>query len=397
MNIERSAYSPNWPRLEIDVGRHNDAVLQVWDAYYSGNPSRVPMILGSTARVLLLDPTYNPERVTFRDYFENPQLMFAWQVRHADWVRSCLLQDAEMGTPADGWEIDVDFQNVPDAAWFGNQISYIENQVPDTISSLQDKNKLEILDRNPPEPFDGIMGRFLEYYEFFVDASLNFEYKGVGIKHIGIPHGDYTDGPFTTACKLRGSGEFCLDLALDPKFARDLLKYITDATIHRFRVWREHFPIDPYNFKLADDLILLLSEEHYREFVLPHHRRLFEALLPMDGKRFMHLCGDHGRFFQLIHENLGVTIFDTGFPMDFGRARAELGKEVTIRGGPSVQLLLEGTVADLRRETRRILESGIMEGGQFILREANDLPPGTPLENTHIMYETTRQFGRYAR
>ena len=397
MNVDLDAYSKNWPVLKIDVDRHNDDVRQVWEAFFAGNPTRVPMILGSTARILLLDPAYNLNGVTFQDYFESPQIMFTWQVRHADWVRSCLLQDAEIGPPADGWEIEVDFQNVPDAAWFGNKIIYDDDQVPDTEPSLLDENKRKILDREPPKPFEGIMGRFLEYYQFFEDAALDFEHKGVGIKHIRLPHGEYTDGPFTIACKLRGSSEFCLDMALDPDFAHDLLNYITEATIQRIKVWRRHFPIDPNIFKLADDLILLISEQHYREFVLPCHQRLFEALLPEDSERFMHLCGDHGRFFPLLHKELGIGIFDTGFPLDFGRMRVELGKDVTIRGGPSIRLLLEGTMEEVQKETRRILESGIMEGGRFILREANDLPPRIPLENTRIMYETTKQFGRYQR
>jgi hypothetical protein len=36
-----------------------------------------------------------------------------------------------------------------------------------------------------------------------------------------------------------------------------------------------------------------------------------------------------------------------------------------------------------------------MEGGRFILREANDLAPGTPLDNLAAMYHTARIHGRY--
>lgn len=35
-----------------------------------------------------------------------------------------------------------------------------------------------------------------------------------------------------------------------------------------------------------------------------------------------------------------------------------------------------------------------MEGGQFVLREGNNLAPGTPLENTEALYHAGRQFGR---
>src|SRR5581483_2935932 len=46
----------------------------------------------------------------------------------------------------------------------------------------------------------------------------------------------------------------------------------------------------------------------------------------------------------------------------------------------------EGLLHDL--ETRRILQSGVLEGGLFILREGNNLAPGTPLENIEAMYPT---------
>jgi hypothetical protein len=44
---------------------------------------------------------------------------------------------------------------------------------------------------------------------------------------------------------------------------------------------------------------------------------------------------------------------------------------------------------------RRILESGIMEGGRFILQEGNNLPPCVPLENLEAVYATCQEFGRY--
>jgi uroporphyrinogen-III decarboxylase len=42
---------------------------------------------------------------------------------------------------------------------------------------------------------------------------------------------------------------------------------------------------------------------------------------------------------------------------------------------------------------RRILQSGVLEGGRFLLREGNNLAPGTPLENTEAMYYAGREFG----
>jgi hypothetical protein len=47
----------------------------------------------------------------------------------------------------------------------------------------------------------------------------------------------------------------------------------------------------------------------------------------------------------------------------------------------------------VRQEVRRICGSGVLEGGRFLLREGNNLAPGTPLENTESMYHAGREFG----
>jgi hypothetical protein len=41
------------------------------------------------------------------------------------------------------------------------------------------------------------------------------------------------------------------------------------------------------------------------------------------------------------------------------------------------------------------LTSGVLEGRRFILREANNLPPGVPPENLAAMYEAALAYGRY--
>jgi len=138
----------------------------------------------------------------------------------------------------------------------------------------------------------------------------------------------------------------------------------------------------------------MLSTEMVREFVVPVHRKMKEALTTAD-RISIHLCGDATLHFKLLRDELGTYSFDTGFPVDFARLRRELGPEVEILGGVRAPLLHDGTPEQVAAEARRILESGIMEGGRFILREANDLAPGTPLENLAAMYETARTCGVY--
>jgi hypothetical protein len=56
----------------------------------------------------------------------------------------------------------------------------------------------------------------------------------------------------------------------------------------------------------------------------------------------IHACGDATRHFRTLRDKLGVYEFDTGFPIDWGELRRELGPEVTIWGGPSIMVLKDG-------------------------------------------------------
>lgn len=86
---------------------------------------------------------------------------------------------------------------------------------------------------------------------------------------------------------------------------------------------------------------------------------------------------------------------DVTSPIDFPRFRKELGPEVEIRGGPHTTGLRDGGPEWVREDTTRILRSGVLEGGRFILSDSASLSPGTPLENLEAMYETARAVGRY--
>jgi uroporphyrinogen-III decarboxylase len=205
-----------------------------------------------------------------------------------------------------------------------------------------------------------------------------------------------TDGPLTVACNVRGASQFLLDLVMQPELATELLHYITDATVMRIKTYRKRLgqPEKSPSFGFADDSIQLISTDLYEEMVLPHHKKLVSELSGGEPGG-IHLCGDSTRHFRLIRDELNVMSFDTGYPVDFGALRETLGPDVEIQGGPSVPFLQAATADETAQETKRILQSGIMRGGRFILREGNNLAPDIPDENLWAMYETVREYGRY--
>jgi len=377
----------------MDFAAHNAEVRAVWEAYQAGTPLRVPIMLGTNARYTMRIPDANPRRVGFREYSENPDVMLECQLGFARWIRTNLLQDAELGPP-ERWTVQVDFQNYYEAAWFGCPIQYHAGEVPDTVPAYADAPE-RLLDAGLPDPFSGIMARGLEYHERMEALASGRDYLGIPIAVAPPWFGMGSDGPMTVACNLFGAGVVCAMMASEPERLQRLLEFITEATIRRMRAFRERFgvPVPQDGFGIADDSIALISVRMYRDHVLPHHRRIYDTF-GTGAPRAIHLCGDATRHFVTIRDELNIKTFDTGFPVDFGRLRKELGSDVRILGGPHVGLLRSGTPEQVYAETRRILESGVLEGGLFVLREGNNLAPETPVANTDAMYRAGRDLGR---
>lgn len=382
----------------MDFTRHNEEQAAVWAAYYAGTPTRVPMTIACTPRMVLLDPALNPEGVTFRDCFDDPAVMFDIDLRFKHWYHTQVPADIPRGAEAQAqWTVWPNFQNVSDAAWFGAELHFLDGEVPDTRPFLTDDNKRLLFDRGLPDPFGGFMGKAKAFLEYFQERAEGLTFHDRPVVCANESPGLSFDGPLTVACNLRGATEFCLDLYEDPDYAQELLTYITDAVIARNRAWRDYLGqsqvLEARWF--ADDSIALLSVDAYREHILPHHRRFLTTDTVPGAPVHFHLCGDSTRHFVTIRNELNCRGFDTGYPIDHGRMRTELGPEIELQGGPTADLLRFGTPADVAADTRRILRSGVMTGGKFVLKEANNLAPRTPIVNLQAMYDMCREEGQY--
>lgn len=384
----------------VDCEAHNDEVRRVWSAYAAGTPIRAPMVLGINVRYTMWRPEANRTGIGFDEYFTDPEAMLRRQLEHKAWVRRHVPQDAEMGLPADGWDVQVDFLNSYEAGWFGCPLRFCAGECPDTEPILADDDrKRELFEAGLPDPFaGGLMRRNWEFYDWFRRRQQEgFEYEGRPIARV-LPTGLGTDGPLTVACNLRGASPLYADLALDPDYARELLDFVTDATIARIRAYRRRLgePVRTPGLGFADDAIQSISTPMYRDLVLPCHERLLAALSTGAAPNGIHLCGDATHHFAFLRDALNIQSFDTGFPVDFGRLRERLGPGVEIKGGPSVMFLQRATPAQVRQEVRRILDTGVADGGRLVLREGNNLPPDVDLPTLWAFYDSVRELAVYA-
>jgi hypothetical protein len=81
----------------FDFPAHNAEVKATWKAFHAGHPTRTPIIFGLATRFYMLNPRANPKRVTFRQYMENPDVMFDAALGFQRWRKFNILQDEELG------------------------------------------------------------------------------------------------------------------------------------------------------------------------------------------------------------------------------------------------------------------------------------------------------------
>ena len=371
----------------------------VWDAYRARRPVRVPLTWGVNRRITLLDPALNPEGYSYEGVFNDPHVACIVQSRFEEYVATTLSQvsDGKAALP-EVWSFSAENQNVYDAAYFGAEVVFEPGQVPISRApyTLADVDRFLAMDFSRPLENPYVKSR-LDMHRRLVKEAASFTY--LGRPGQVLPFGFGFDGPLTAVAGLFGEDGFYL-IKADPEKARRLLMKITQDAAARNRALAElngGFKL-PERGGLADDSIQLISTKMYREVVLPSHAWWYDhmsATKAADRRRSIHLCGDATRHFKTIRDELGVDSFDTGFPVDHGALRKELGPDVEILGGPRVDVLLQDTPEECAAVTRGILRSGVTEGGRFILREGNNLPPGCPMENLRAVYETCLEEGRY--
>jgi hypothetical protein len=392
-------------KQNIDFKKHNEEVCRVMEAYNSGKPYRVPVMVSGSITNYFLNPELNTKRLMFKDFFENPDVQINTQLEYQKWKLFNVCCDLPMGLPDDSWQLSIDFQNSWEATWFGCPLIYWDWRVPDSIEILKENGELLY---DMPETLDyknGIISRIIEFYDYMCDKCKNMEYHGRLVKPPVEILGERTDGIFTLATKVRGTENLLVDMLTNEKYYHDLMDYLTSNIINRIKKIKEYRwsknPDAPdkgvyryQNMLFADDSIMLLSSEQYKEYVYPYHKRFFDEL-GSGSPALFHLCGDATRHFKFIKENLNVDKFDTGFPVDHGWLRKELGHNVTIYGGPTIMTLKDGSFKEIEREVERVCKSGVMEGGKFILIAANNMAPSTSVENVVCMYEAGKKYGVY--
>ncbi|GAB4364792.1 MAG: uroporphyrinogen decarboxylase family protein [Spirochaetales bacterium] len=215
----------------------------------------------------------------------------------------------------------------------------------------------------------------------------------------------FGNGIFQTCNHLMGYDEFMVSLALGEKKAEILLDKIVELKMEFWDEVLTRFGSSLDVVKELDDLgtqtSLLISPDMYDTYIKPRLSRLLAFIKKKAPhvKIMMHSCGSiRGVIGSLI--DAGVEILNpvqySAENMDPVELKKEFGKDLVFWGGgvDTQNILNRGTVEDVRKEVRRMLDI-LMPGGGFVFAQVHNIQYGVPPENMVAMWETVREYGVY--
>jgi uroporphyrinogen decarboxylase len=210
-------------------------------------------------------------------------------------------------------------------------------------------------------------------------------------------------GPFQTACDLRGTEPFLMDMAGNPDFAQALLDKVTTAIEGLLRLAMQaggkHFemvelPGDDY----AGNTNLLISPNMFRKFIKPCLERLVRVVKEHNPNTNVMLHSD-GAITKLLPDiiSLGVDVIHPLEPLaatNISNIKEQFGEQISFLGGIDISHAMPGRREDVIAEAKLRI-SQLASGGGYILAPSNHLQADVPAENVVTLFEAAREFGRY--
>ena len=197
---------------------------------------------------------------------------------------------------------------------------------------------------------------------------------------------------FERAWTMRSMEELLIDMIERPEFVEAFLDRIVEQNLKRIHkavacgVDAVYFG-DDYGSQRG----LIMGMAKWRRFFKPRLARMFEPVRKAGKFVFLHSCGQVDSIFDDLVE-IGLCCFNPFQPevMDTLAIMKKYRGRLAFHGGMSIQKWLPfGTVEDVKREARKLIDAG-REGG-YIFSPSHAVPGDVPPENLVAMMEVLRE------
>ncbi len=199
---------------------------------------------------------------------------------------------------------------------------------------------------------------------------------------------------------LRGFEDWFADIKANPKLLAALFDAVLEVNMATCEEILKTVGDEVDVIMGSDDLGfqdgLMVSVETYRELIKPRHQKYFQLFHDLSpAKVFFHTCGAVADILDDLID-IGVDVLHpvqvTAAGMDPLSLKKRYSGRLAFWGAIDTQHLLpHGTVADVKAEVERMIET-LGAGGGYILGAVHNIQPDVPLENILAMYTHAREY-----
>jgi len=191
-------------------------------------------------------------------------------------------------------------------------------------------------------------------------------------------------GVLENAIQLVGYETLCFILADDPALAHDIFDTVGSRLLRYYEICASFETVgalignDDWGFKTQP----MLSPADMRQYVLPWHKRIVEAIHAAGKPAILHSCGNLVSIADDIIDEIGYdgkhSYEDNIEPIE--QAYERWGGRIAVLGGIDLDFICRSTPEQVRRRSEAMLERAAERGG-YALGTGNSVPEYVPQEN----------------
>lgn len=223
----------------------------------------------------------------------------------------------------------------------------------------------------------GFMPLTLRLYQH---AEARLQAEGLGIKMVAAR------GPMVTAGWVMGITDLMTGMVTHPKDINKFLETITTMIINWLQAQLDTLKA-PEGIMLLDDIVGMVSVDHYNELVAPHLQRIFnefEGLI-----RIYHNDTPCAHLYPALAE-ANFDVFNFSHTADIAQTKAQMGHRVALMGNvPPLDVGVRQSPEVVAQSAKDCLDRAA-PGGGLILSVGGGVSPDMPAENMDAMLKAAR-------
>jgi len=262
----------------------------------------------------------------------------------------------------------------------GAKVFYPEDETAHLEApAIDDISLIETL--KVPDPYkDGNLPHHLEALRIVLDE--------VG-KEVPVSAG--VIGPFTNASFLIGTDSLARFTFRKPDIVHRLCRISMEAALNYTRAIIDAGGSPGISEPVASST--LISPNQFAEFCFPYLRKLSDYIHSRGKTVTLHICGLTSNIWELMVDS-GADCISIDNVENLFEAKRKVGHRARIMGNVSPsQIMLQGTVKDVRRATLECIKKTHDSPKGYIVASGCSLPTDTPFESIHAMLDTVREVG----